>query len=199
MPLIRMFPDDSMCPPTVVLSTNARYDPHYHTRIGAALRFLRKEGFLFVGTVHNLFRNVWGDMIRYRDSLSQRAPPQAWALDFRQAVEDVITRNLGPKLRADVVRLMKHQTYREAHASDEHFAPVLFVAGAAGVWEDVGIKNVLGAQSWELTNICNSQFTLGENTQQHGGITHQVSRSRTSEVRSEVGTNDCEFLDSWYS
>lgn len=165
MPLIRMFPDDTKCPPTVVLSTNARYEPYYHVKIGATLRFLRREGFLFIGTggaVHNLFRNVWGDMLRYRDSLSQRSPPQAWALDFRQAVEDVITKNSGPRLRAGVVRLMKHPLYRDAHASDEHFAPALFVAGAAGDWEDMGTRNVLGAESWELTNMCNSQFTLGE-------------------------------------
>lgn len=164
MPLIRMFPDDTKCPPTVVLSTNARYDPFYHVKIGATLRFLREEGFLFVGTggaVHNLFRNKWEDMLRYRDSLSQRTPPQAWALDFRQSTEDAITKNSGPRLRAAMIRLMKHPSYREAHASDEHYAPALFVAGAAGDWDDVGTINVLGAESWELANMCNSQYTLG--------------------------------------
>ena len=165
MPLIRMFPDSSKCPPTVVLSTNARYDPHYHMKIGATLRSLRQEGYLFIGTggaVHNLYRNKWTDMIRYRESLGQRQPPESWALEFRQATEDVITKNSGPELRAAMIRLMKHPAYRAAHATDEHFIPALFCAGAAGDWEDVGSKNVLGAENWELTNMCNSQYTMGE-------------------------------------
>jgi aromatic ring-opening dioxygenase catalytic subunit (LigB family) len=165
MVLIRMFPDASTCPPTVVISSNARYDPYYHMKIGATLRHLRHEGYLFIGTggaVHNLYRNRWTDMIRYRDSLGQREPPESWALEFRQATEDAITKNSGLDLRAALIRLMKHPAYREAHATDEHFIPALFCAGAAGDWEDAGSVNVLGAESWELTNMCNSQYTLGE-------------------------------------
>src|SRR5690606_23655883 len=40
--LIRMFPRG--CPPTVLISCSARYDPHHHMRVGAALRPLRHEG-----------------------------------------------------------------------------------------------------------------------------------------------------------
>lgn len=57
--IIRMFPDGNM-PPTTIISSNARFDPHFHVRIGAALRDLRKEpDVLFMGTggaVHNLYR-----------------------------------------------------------------------------------------------------------------------------------------------
>ncbi|KAK0247006.1 hypothetical protein LTS09_017852 [Friedmanniomyces endolithicus] len=164
IPLVRMFPDSSKCPPTVVLSSNSRYDPHYHIKIGATLRFLRKEGFMLVGTggaVHNLYRNTWSDVVQNRDTLGQESPPAAWALDFRQAVEDVITQTSGPRLRAGVARLMKHPLYREAHASDDHFIPTLFAAGAAGDWEDIGTTNILGAETWELTHMCNSQYTFG--------------------------------------
>lgn len=164
MVLIRMFPDASTCPPTVVLSSNARYDPYYHANVGATLRPLRREGYLFIGTggaVHNLYRNIWSDMLLYRDTLGQRQPPEASALEFRQATEDAITQNSGPELRAALIRLMKHPAFREAHGTDEHFIPALFCAGAAGDWEDVGSKNVLGAENWELTNMCNSQFTMG--------------------------------------
>jgi hypothetical protein len=38
----------------------------------------------------------------------------------------------------------------------------LFVAGAAGDVEDANTPAELGAESWELTNMCNSQFTLGQ-------------------------------------
>jgi hypothetical protein len=36
-----------------------------------------------------------------------------------------------------------------------------FVAGAAGRKKDEGIRAVLGAEDWELQNMCNSQFTIG--------------------------------------
>ena len=162
--LINMFPDARLCPPTTIISTNARYDPHFHIRIGTALRPLRKEGYLLIGTggaVHNLYRNNWPPMLLYRDSLGQETPPEKWALDFRQATEDAIVQNTGPKLRRAMARLMKHPQYRAAQATDDHFMPAMFCAGAAGDWEDVHTVNVLAAETWELVNMCNSQFTFG--------------------------------------
>ncbi|CAK7207202.1 hypothetical protein SEUCBS139899_010011 [Sporothrix eucalyptigena] len=162
--LIRMFPDPATCPPTTLISMNARFDPHYHVKVGAALRPLRKEGYLIIGSggaVHNLYRNRWLPMLRYSDNFAQESPPEPWALEFRQAVEDVLTRNSGPQLRRAATRLMKHAMYRDAHATDDHFMAVLFVAGAAGDEEDTGVSGKLMAETWELTNMCNSQFTFG--------------------------------------
>ena len=90
---------------------------------------------------------------------SRRNLPRHWALEFRQAVEDVITTTSGPQLRRAMTRLMKHPEYRDAHATDDRFRPAMFMAGAAGEFEDVGSPAVLGAETWELTNKCNSQFT----------------------------------------
>jgi aromatic ring-opening dioxygenase catalytic subunit (LigB family) len=161
--LIHMFPNVS--PPTTIISMNARYDPHFHVKIGSALRPLRKENYLVIGTggaVHNLYRNRWAPMLRYRDNFAMETPPEDWALEFRQAVEDVITKNRGgPRLRRAMTRLMKHPRFRDAHATDDHFMAALFVAGLVGDWEDVGTKGELAAESWELTNMCNSQFTFG--------------------------------------
>ena len=160
--LIRMFPNG--CPPTTIVSMNARYDPHYHIRVGAALRSLRKEGYLLIGSggaVHNLYRNKWEPMLQYRDNFAQVTPPEAWAMEFRQSVEDVVTQNSGPRLRRAMTRLMKHPQYREAHATDDHFMAGLFVAGAAGDKDDEGVAGRLEAETWELTNMCNSQFTYG--------------------------------------
>ena len=165
MVLIRMFPDSSKCPPTTIVSMNARHDPHFHIRVGATLRPLRHENYLIIGTggaIHNLYRNVWRPMLLYRDSLAQETPPEDCILDFRQAVEDAVTKNTGPKLRQAMARLMRHPNYRDAQATDDHFIPALFCAGAAGDWEDAGSKNVLAAETWELTNMCNSQFTMGD-------------------------------------
>lgn len=151
--LIRMFPNG--CPPTTIISMNARFDPHFHMRVGAALRPLREQGYLIIGSggaVHNLYRNVWGPMLRYRDNFAQETAPEAWALEFRQSVEDIITQTRGPALRRGITRLMKHPQYRDAHATDDHFMAACFVSGAAGDWadeeEDVG---VLGAETWELS------------------------------------------------
>jgi aromatic ring-opening dioxygenase catalytic subunit (LigB family) len=152
--LIRMFPDG--CPPTTIISMNARFEPHFHMKVGSALRPLRQEGYLLIGTggaVHNLYRNRWEPMLQYSDNFAQETPPEDWALEFRQAVEDVISNNSGPKLRRGMTRLMKHPQYRDAHASDDHFMAAMFVAGAAGDEDDVGVYGRLEAETWELTNM----------------------------------------------
>lgn len=151
--LIRMFPGG--CPPTTIVSMNARFDPHFHMKVGATLRPLRKENYLLIGSggaVHNLYRNVWSPMIRFRDNFAQETAPESWALEFRQAVQDVITNNSGPHLRRGITRLMKHPQYRDAHATDDHFMSAMFVAGAAGDAEDEGSVGELKAEDWELVS-----------------------------------------------
>ncbi|OJJ72279.1 hypothetical protein ASPBRDRAFT_41954 [Aspergillus brasiliensis CBS 101740] len=160
----KMFPEGNP-PPTTVVSSNARYDPHYHLKIGQTLRQLRKENYLLIGTggsVHNLYRNRWKSMIKYRDSLAQEIPPEEWALEFKQSLEDVMTKTSGLQLQRAVTRLMKHPQFRDAHGTDDHFVPAAFVAGAAGDAEDEGCHGVLGAETWELCNMANLQFTFGQ-------------------------------------
>ena len=100
-------------------------------------------------------------MVRFRDNFAMETPPEDWAMEFRQAVEDVITKTSGPQLRRAMTRLMKHPRFRDAHATDDHFMAALFVSGAAGDPVDERTFGVVGAESWELTNMCNSQFTIG--------------------------------------
>lgn len=161
--LIRTFPNG--CPPTTIISMNARFDPHYHMRVGAALRHLRRDGdTLFIGSggaVHNLYRNRWTPLLRYADNFAMETPPGDWALDFRQEFEDAIMKNSGPALRRALTMLMKLPKYRDAHATDDHIMSAMFVAGLVGSIEDEGTPVELGAEDWELTNMCNSQYTLG--------------------------------------
>lgn len=162
--LVRMFP--KACPPTTIVSMNARYDPHFHIAIGSALRPMRleKEKVLFIGSggaVHNLYRNCWTQMLLHRDNFAMENPPDAKMLDFRQEFEDAVTKNSGPALRRNMAMLMKLPNYRDAHGTDDHFMAALFVAGLLGEEEDVGTKAVLGAEDWELQNMCNSQYTFG--------------------------------------
>jgi aromatic ring-opening dioxygenase catalytic subunit (LigB family) len=164
--LIRMFPGG--CPPTTLISMNGWFDPHFHARVGSILAPLRKEKYLLIGTggaVHNLYRNHWLQMLRYSDNFAQPSPPDYAMLEFRQSVEDVFVRNTGRgggQLTGAVTRLMKHPMYRDAHGTDDHFMAACFVAGAAdGLKESEGEECVLGAEDWELVNMCNSQFTIG--------------------------------------
>ena len=57
---------------------------------------------------------------------------------------------------------MKHPQFRDAHGTDDHFMSALFVAGAVGSEDDRGTFGRLQAEDWELTNMCNSQFTFGQ-------------------------------------
>ncbi|CAH0054426.1 unnamed protein product [Clonostachys solani] len=161
--LIRTFPHG--CPPTTIISMNARFDPHYHMRVGSSLRHLRREkDVLFIGSggaVHNLYRNIWTPLLRHADNFAMETPPGHWALDFRQEFEDAIMRNTGPALRKAMAMLMKLPMYRDAHATDDHIMPAMFVAGLVGAVQDVRTLVELGAEDWELTNMCNSQYTLG--------------------------------------
>ncbi|KAJ4286849.1 hypothetical protein N0V90_013102 [Kalmusia sp. IMI 367209] len=166
--LIRMFPD--RCPPTTIISMNARFDPHLHAKVGSIVAKLREENYLLIGTggaVHNLYRNHWWQMLRFSDNFAQPVPPEKTMLEFRQSVEDVFIRNCRTGMKKGVLvsavtRLMKHPQFREAHGTDDHFMAACFVAGVVdgSDWHE---KNncVLGAEDWELVNMCNSQFTIG--------------------------------------
>lgn len=167
--LIRMFPE--ACPPTTIISMNARFDPHLHARVGSVIAQLRAENYLIIGSggaVHNLYRNHWGQMLLFTDNFAQPVPPEAAMLEFRQSVEDVLTRNCraGRKKGAlvnGITRMIKHPQYRDAHGTDDHFMAACFIAGVVDA--TVGGEDdecVLGAEDWELVNMCNSQFTIGK-------------------------------------
>jgi aromatic ring-opening dioxygenase catalytic subunit (LigB family) len=159
--LTRMFPDG--CPPVTIISQNQFFEPHFHVAIGRALRPLRKEGYLFIGSgggVHNLYRVHWNYNWRYRDTFAQELPPEGTHLEFRQALEDVLCKNGGgPEMKRAVVRLMKHPHFRDAHGTDEHFMPFCFAAGVVGEEEDRAEPVVLAAEVWELVSILQNSLT----------------------------------------
>lgn len=162
--IIKMFPNGNM-PPTTIISTNARYDPHFHMRVGVALRGLRGEpDVLFIGTggaVHNLYRNSWGAIMKYGDNFAMEAPPSRWALNFRSEMEDAIMKTTGPKLKRAICSLMKLPDFRDAHGTDDHFVALCFCAGLVGHEDDIGTCVEFGASDWELGNMCNDQYTWG--------------------------------------
>jgi aromatic ring-opening dioxygenase catalytic subunit (LigB family) len=166
--LIGMFGD--RCPPVTIISQNSHWDPFYHIRIGTALRSLRQERYLFIGSgggTHNLYRAEWKYMLKYKDNFAMEKPPDPDSIEFRQSLEDVICKGGGPELRRGLARLMKHPYFREAHGTDEHYIPACFIAGAIGDPEDCGSKGRLGAEAWELVNNFSSPFS--------NSLTHTLS------------------------
>lgn len=91
-----MFPDGT--PPATSISLNARYDPIFHVKVGQALRELRRERILIIGSgsiVHNLFRANWIPFLLTgaRNTLQPGYKPEKWALEFERAVRDTILSN----------------------------------------------------------------------------------------------------------
>ena len=119
VPLLLMYPDADI--PVTQLTVQPALGTMHHFRLGEALRPLRDEGVLILGsggTTHNL--NEFG---RHRFD----APPPAWVTGFQEwlarTIESADTdeflhyRERGP----DAVR---------NHPSEEHFLPIFAAAGA---------------------------------------------------------------------
>ncbi|KAJ4247100.1 hypothetical protein NW762_013238 [Fusarium torreyae] len=155
-----MFPDGT--PPATVVSLNARYNPTFHVKIGKALGQLRKEGILICGTggaVHNLYRNNWVPVLTKGDNFQEGRKPAEWAVEFEKSVSDVIAKNKGPALGGGLTRLAQSPRYKDAHPTDDHFYPLLVIAGSV-MHDDVYGKKM--AQTWELQHMCNNQFVWGD-------------------------------------
>ncbi|MEZ4265284.1 MAG: class III extradiol ring-cleavage dioxygenase [Myxococcota bacterium] len=119
-PLKWMFPKADV--PVLQLAMPAVATYQQLLALGRKLAPLRDEGVLIVGSgnvTHNL-RRVDG-----RDG----APQPAWAGDFDRWCADVLTRWDLDALAHARERAPEFQT---AHPTDEHFRPLVIVAGAAG-------------------------------------------------------------------
>ncbi len=117
--LVHAFPDASI--PVVQLSVNADQDFDYHLELGAKLAPLRERGVLVVASgnvVHNLRAVNWALADDGYD----------WARRFDQ---DAKAQMLSEPTAA--ARLDAHRDYRTAVPTPDHFIPLLYLAGLAGV------------------------------------------------------------------
>lgn len=115
--LVHAFPAADI--PVVQLSLDARKPLDWHLQLGAKLEALRERGVLIVGSgnvVHNLRAIDW------------RNPDGAfdWAERF-----DTEARRLMIERPHDIAALAAHRDYRMAVPTDEHFLPLLYIAGLA--------------------------------------------------------------------
>lgn len=121
VPLFVMYPDAKI--PVLQLSLKQGLDAETHIRAGRALRQLRKEGVLIVGSglsFHNLrmmFHNV---------ELGRNPSRQ-----FDEWLQNVLL-NLGPKDRAtEILKWQSAPSARIAHPREEHLIPLMVALGAA--------------------------------------------------------------------
>lgn len=128
-PLIRIYPQADV--PVVVLSLKPSGDATWHYRVGHALRALREEGVLVIGSgsmTHNLGRLV---APMGRDA---QAP---WVMAFMDWVNARLTAGDATGL-CDYRRAAPHA--QDCHPSEEHFMPLFVALGAAG--DDWQARNI---------------------------------------------------------
>lgn len=115
--LVHAFPDADI--PVVQLSLNARQSFDWHLALGAKLAALRGNGVLIVASgnvVHNLRAIDW----------QQPDGSFDWTERF-----DIDARQLMTERPHDVPSLASHRDFRLAVPTDEHFLPLLYLAGLA--------------------------------------------------------------------
>ena len=124
--LVHAFPQADI--PVVQLSLDARKPLDWHVQLGAKLAGLRERGVLVIGSgnvVHNLRAIDW----------KQPDTGFDWAQRF-----DTEARQLMTERPHDIASLASHRDYKLAVPTDEHFLPLLYLAGmasAAGKTTDV--------------------------------------------------------------
>jgi 4,5-DOPA dioxygenase extradiol len=115
--LCRLFPRADV--PVVQLSLDLTRDPAWHFALGAALKPLRDEGVLVIGSgniVHNLHTLIW------QESAFD------WAVEFDSAIrERILARDFESVILYETLAPAAH----EAVPTGEHFLPLLYVLGMA--------------------------------------------------------------------
>lgn len=121
VPLLLMYPDADI--PVAQLSIQPRLDPAHHFNVGRALRTLKDDGVLIVGSgqiTHNLRTADWNARPEDGDPLVLEFT--GW-FEQRMAERD-IDALLHYRTRAPHAALM--------HPTDEHLLPIFTALGAAG-------------------------------------------------------------------
>lgn len=141
--LVHAYPEADI--PVVQLSMDVRLTPAQHWQIGQALRPLRDEGVLIVGTgniVHNLPAMDWDN---------PDAPPYPWADRFNRAMLDAIVED-RPQAVVDFAAL--GDDARLSVPTPDHFWPLLYVLGARHPGEQARLEpDFIHHKSLGMTSI----------------------------------------------
>lgn len=122
VPLRHMYPDADI--PVTQLSVQPGLDAAWHLQLGAALRPLRGEGVLIIGSgslTHNLYEAEFDD--------TGVEPSEAYATEFQQWIHGALVRGDREALEN---WLMMAPHARRAHPTPEHLLPLFVAYGAGG-------------------------------------------------------------------
>lgn len=125
VPLMLVYPKADL--PVVAMSLRSDLDASFHLAVGEALRPLRSEGVLIIGSgfsAHNFFAD------------SSTAHKARAAATFDAWLRDTATRVPPSKRAHRLASWERAPAGREAHPREEHLLPLMVAAGAAG--EDAG-------------------------------------------------------------
>ncbi len=118
VPLMHLYPAADVS--VVQVALPAHWEPAQVYELGRALRGLREQGVLLMGTgsmTHNLGEFFGG-----------AREPAPYVIEFSRWVENTLT-------RGDLAALLNYRTLaphaERAHPTDEHFLPLFFALGAA--------------------------------------------------------------------
>jgi 4,5-DOPA dioxygenase extradiol len=120
VPLALMFPDATI--PLVQVSIQPRKDPSHHRRLGEALRSLRSQGVLVIGSgalTHNLREVRWHD---------NASPAPAWVDGFG---DWVLERVLSGRFAEIETQWEQAPSALRNHPSNDHLWPLFVAMGAA--------------------------------------------------------------------
>lgn len=119
VPLSLMYPAAEI--PVLQLSIQPQADPEHHFRLGEALRALREEGVLILGSgsaTHNLYELAWNNI---------DAPAPGWAVAFKEWIALAVAEGRVDELIA-YRRLAPYAA--RSHPTDEHLLPFFLALGA---------------------------------------------------------------------
>jgi len=135
IPLLLTYPEANI--PIVQISLNASLDPATHIKIGHALKPLRYDGILIVGSgmsYHNMHKLMRPDDINIESDKFDEWLTKTCMLTATERNEQLCQWSNAPSAL-------------DAHPREEHLLPLMVVAGAAG--DDLGVNvftdRVLGA------------------------------------------------------
>ena len=115
--LVHAFPEADI--PVVQLSIDARKPLDWHLQLGAKLAALRERGVLIVGS---------GNVVHNLRAMDRQQPDGGfdWAHRFDDAARELMTTRPH-----EIATLASHRDYKLAVPTDEHFLPLLYIAGLA--------------------------------------------------------------------
>jgi 4,5-DOPA dioxygenase extradiol len=142
--LVHAFPDADI--PVTQLSINADKGFDYHLALGAKLAPLRESGVLILGS---------GNVVHNLGGVSRDMPDSGfdWAQRFDSDAKETM---LDDPLNA--ARLDGHRDFRHAVPTPDHFLPLLYLAGLAGVGKSGASVLVDG---YAYGSLSMTAYTLG--------------------------------------